>query len=406
MPDQSETAVVARIHFVFLNIGHFVDHLLPLVFASVAALTLTREWEMSYAQLIPYAIPGVIAFGLGALPAGWLADRWSREKMMAIFFVGIGISAVATAMATTPVTMALGLFAIGLFGSIYHPVGIAMVIQGRQRTGVPLAVNGVFGNLGVACAALFTGLLIQSSGWKAAFIWPGVVTLLLGVAYIGFLFACRDVQPGRQSEGKQDAPAGPTGFARAQLIRIFLIVFASTALGGLIFQSTTFALPKIVGERMADIAVSVSDIGWYAFGIFALASIGQLIVGFVVDRWSLKYVFLTVAACQSIFFLAMVGLSGSWALAIATAFMLVVFGQIPINDVLIGRVTKTQWRSRALAARYIITFSISATAIPMIALVHTNWGFDIFFLILAAAAAAISAIVLFLPRLQASKNTV
>jgi MFS family permease len=326
--------------------------------------------------------------------------------MMAIFFVGIGISAIATAMATTPVTMAVGLFTIGLFGSIYHPVGLAMVIQGRQRTGVPLAVNGVFGNLGVACAALFTGLLIQSSGWKAAFIWPGVVTLLLGVAYIGFLFVCRDAGPGRQSDGKQGASAGPTSFARAQLIRIFLIVFASTALGGLIFQSTTFALPKIVGERMVDIAVSVSDIGWYAFGIFALASIGQLIVGFVVDRWSLKYVFLTVAVCQCIFFLAMVGLSGIWALATATAFMLVVFGQIPINDVLIGRVAKSQWRSRALAARYIVTFSISATAIPMIAWVHANWGFDIFFLILAVAAAAISAIVLFLPRLHASENTV
>jgi MFS family permease len=264
----------------------------------------------------------------------------------------------------------------------------------------------VFGNLGVACAALFTGLLIQSSGWKAAFIWPGVVTLLLGGAYIGFLFACRNAGPGRQSEDKRGGSTGSTGFARAQLIRIFLIVFASTALGGLVFQSTTFALPKIVGERMADIAVSVSDIGWYAFGIFALASIGQLIVGFVVDRWSLKYVFLTVAACQSIFFLAMIGLSGSWALVIATAFMLVVFGQIPINDVLIGRVTKTQWRSRALAARYIITFSISATAIPMIAWVHANWGFDIFFLILAAAAAAIFAIVLFLPRVQASGSTV
>jgi MFS family permease len=157
---------------------------------------------------------------------------------------------------------------------------------------------------------------------------------------------------------------------------------------------------------MVDIAVSVSDIGWYAFGIFALASIGQLIVGFVVDRWSLKYVFLTVAICQCIFFLAMVGLSGIWALATATAFMLVVFGQIPINDVLIGRVAKSQWRSRALAARYIVTFSISATAIPMIAWVHANWGFDIFFLILAVAAAAISAIVLFLPRLHASENTV
>ena len=168
--------------FVFLNLGHFFDHLLPLVFATVAAVTLYQEWGMTYDKLALYAMPGILAFGLGALPAGWLADRWSREGMMLIFFLGIGASAVATAFARTPIEIAVGLFAVGLFGAIYHPVGLAMVIQGRQRTGLPLAVNGIFGNLGVACAALFAGFLIDFSGWRAAFIWPGTATLLVGLA--------------------------------------------------------------------------------------------------------------------------------------------------------------------------------------------------------------------------------
>ena len=107
-----------RLHFAFLNAGHFIDHLLPLIFATAAALVLTREWGMSYAQLIPYAIPALVVFGLGALPAGWLAERWSREKMMVIFFFGIGASAMATALADTPLTMALRLFANAVFGSI------------------------------------------------------------------------------------------------------------------------------------------------------------------------------------------------------------------------------------------------------------------------------------------------
>ena len=118
MTNQGKTTTAVRVNFVFLNIGHFVDHLLPLVFATVAALALTREWGMSYAELIPYATPGLVVFGLGALPAGWLADRWSRENMMVIFFFGIGVSAMATSLADTPLTMALGLFAIGLFGSL------------------------------------------------------------------------------------------------------------------------------------------------------------------------------------------------------------------------------------------------------------------------------------------------
>ena len=393
----------ARLHFAFLNVGHFIDHLLPLVFATVAALVLTREWGMSYAELIPYATPALVVFGLGALPAGWLADRWSREKMMVVFFFGIGISAVATAFATTPMTLALGLFAIGLFGSIYHPVGLAMVIQGRRRTGLPLAVNGVFGNLGVACAALFTSLLIEASGWRAAFIWPGALTLMVGVAYWIFLRGPQ-ADDMLQHEKKAEAAKRSKAFTRETLVRVFIVVFASTALGGLIFQSTTFALPKVIDERLSDLTVSVTAVGWYAFSVFALASVGQLIVGYLVDRWPLKLVFLAVAAGQCLLALVLVNSSGIATIVVCIAFMLVVFGQIPINDVLIGRVTNSDWRSRALAARYIITFSVSATAIPMIAWTHTTWGFGAFFIILGGTAIAIFGFVCFLPKVEAAQQ--
>ena len=403
MTNQGKTTTAARVNFVFLNIGHFVDHLLPLVFATVAALALTREWGMSYAELIPYATPGLVVFGLGALPAGWLADRWSRENMMVIFFFGIGVSAMATSLADTPLTMALGLFAIGLFGSIYHPVGLAMVIQGRRRTGVPLAINGVFGNLGVACAALFASLLIETDSWRAAFIWPGALTVLLGFAYLISLLRVRQ-GASVGDEDKGGSAKGQVSFTREKLVRVFFVVFASTALGGLIFQSTTFALPKVIDERLAGLAVSGTDVGWYAFSVFALASVGQLIVGYLVDRWPLKQVFLAVAAGQCLFALVLVGSSGTSVLIVSVAFMLVVFGQIPINDVLIGRVTNSEWRSRALAARYIITFSVSATAIPMIAWTHTTWGFGAFFAILAGVAVAIFGFVCFLPRVEVSQS--
>ena len=175
------------------------------------------------------------------------------------------------------------------------------------------------------------------------------------------------------------------------------MVFASTALGGLIFQSTTFALPKVIDERLA---VSVTDVGWYVFWIFALASVGQLIVGYLVDRWPVKGVFLAVVAGQCLCALVLIGSSGISAVIVSVAFMLVVFGQIPINDVLIGRVASSEWRSRALAARYIVTFSVSATAIPMISWTHTSWGFGAYFVILAGVAIAIFGFVCFLPKVE------
>ncbi|MEM7019729.1 MAG: MFS transporter, partial [Pseudomonadota bacterium] len=160
----------SKLKFLFLNVGHFLDHYFILIFATVAALRLTEEWGLSYAELIPYATPGFIAFGIGAIPAGWFADKWSREGMIAIFFFGIGVSSIFAGLANTPLQIATGLFFVGLFGAIYHPVGLSMVIEGREKTGIPLAVNGIFGNMGVASAALLTGFLIDTTGWRSAFV--------------------------------------------------------------------------------------------------------------------------------------------------------------------------------------------------------------------------------------------
>ena len=388
-----------RLNFLFLNVGHFLDHLFMLIFATVAALRLSEEWEMSYAALIPYAMPGFVAFGLGSLPAGWIADKWSREGMLVLFFVGIGASSILTALANSPVQIALGLLAIGAFASIYHPVGLAMVVRGRRKTGVPLAVNGVFGNLGVAAAALLTGYLIDSGGWRSAFILPGVVSIGLGAAYAVFV---------RGARGSPNALAGDAGVAadaaetassidRATFVRVLSVIVFTAAAGGLIYQSTTFALPKIFDERLTELAGSATAIGGYAFGVFAIAALAQLVVGYLVDHYAVRTVFAFVAGLQAVFFALMHELTGVAAVVVATAFTFVVFGQIPINDVLVSRIAKSEWRSRVYAVRYVVSFSVMASSLPVIAGIHSGWGFGALFVVMAVAAGGIFAAVLLLP---------
>ncbi|MCP4431615.1 MAG: MFS transporter [Gammaproteobacteria bacterium] len=385
-----------KIRFLFLNIGHFLDHLFLLIFATAAALRLTQEWNLSYAELIPYATPSFIAFGVCAIPAGWLADRWSREGMMAVFFFGIGSASILAALANSPFQMASCLALIGIFAAIYHPVGLAMVVEGRKKTGIALAINGVFGNMGVACAALLTGFLIDSVSWQAAFAIPGIVSVIVGMAFFGFL---RIKAPeGRSGSAQKSKVAEPAKIPRETLILVFSIIFFTTALGGLIFQSTTFALPKVFDERLIELADSATSIGWYAFLVFSLAAFAQLVVGYLVDNYSVRSVFLGVASLQAIFFVIMTQLSGVLALIVAIGFMLVVFGQIPINDVLVGRMARSEWRSRAYSFRYIVTFSVMASAVPFIAWVHGNWGFNVLFSVLAGAALLICSAAWFLPR--------
>ncbi|MDU8929410.1 MFS transporter [Alisedimentitalea sp. MJ-SS2] len=396
------TGMKDRRHFLFLNIGHFLDHLFTLIFATVVALVLAREWGMEYARLIPYATPGLIAFGVFSLPAGWLADRWSREGMMAIFFIGIGLASVLTSAAQTPVQMALGLFVVGMFAAIYHPVGLAMIARGGDSMGMDIAVNGVWGNMGVGCAALLTGVLIDVAGWRAAFWVPGGFSVLVGVAYL-FTFGDRIRMKNAASASLAPTVAGSAGSLssaerHAMLIRVSAIIFFTTAVSSIIFQGTTFSLPKVFEERLQGIAGSATLVGWMAFMVFAVASMAQIVVGRQLDRHGPRSVFAVVATIQLVFFSLMPGLTDWAAVFVALAFMLGAFGQIPINDYMIGRMAKSELRAMIYGTRYIISFGVWATVVPLIAWVHHNWGFDVLFYILAWSAAAILLAVFLLPK--------
>ena len=392
-----------RAHFLLLNIGHFMDHLFTLIFATVAALALHREWGLGYADLLRYATPGFFAFGVFALPAGWLADKWSRDGMMSVFFVGIGVASIITGFARTPFEVGLGLFVLGMFAAIYHPVGLAIVVEKWKNTGMRIAVNGVWGNLGVASAALITGYFIDHGGWRTAFFVPGVVSILLGIAYTVLRWpeitrtAVRRTVP----SPARDVPAN----IKAMLLRVSMIVFLTTAVSSIVFQSTTFALPKVFDERLGGLAISATALGQLAFLVFALASIGQLIVGHFLDRLGPRTVFMAAAALQVVFFMAMPGLVDWSALVCALGFMLAAFGQIPINDYMIGRLADGQWRARIYGVRYVVSFTVLAAALPLIAFIYENWGFDVLFRVLALSAAVILAAVSLLPqRLPAARD--
>jgi MFS family permease len=403
-----------RAHFLLLNIGHFLDHLFSLIFATVAALALSREWGLGYSDLLAYATPGFFAFGLFSLPAGWLADKWSRDGMMSVFFIGIGAASIATSYAQTPLQIGIGLFGIGIFAAIYHPVGLAIVTAKWKNTGMRISVNGVWGNLGVACAALITGYMIDNGGWRMAFVLPGVASIMIGIIYAGLRW---------QDFGAKEVTSKPTGAGKDQtfspdyktlLMRVSAIVFLTTAVSSIIFQSTTFALPKIFDERLQGIAGSVVDwlqfidlpgrtdiatmVGVFAFVVFAVASIAQLVVGGLLDRYGPRQVFMGVAAIQIVFFTAMPGLHDGLALAVAFGFMLGAFGQIPINDFMIGKMASGEFRARIYGIRYVVGFTVLAATLPLIALVYENWGFDTLFRILTGAALVILAAVTMLPR--------
>lgn len=402
-----------RAHFLLLNIGHMLDHLFTLIFATVAALTLSREWGMGYADLLKYATPGFLAFGLFSLPMGWLADKWNRDGMMVVFFVGIGVVSILTSLASTPLWLGIGLFVIGIFAAIYHPVGLAIVTERWKNTGMRLAVNGVWGNLGVAGAALLTGYLIDLAGWRAAFIVPGLIAIAVGAVYAWLRWPEITAKPVAKEKSGPTSPQQLAPEMIPVLKRISAIVFVTAAVSSLIFQSTTFSLPKLFDERLPGIAAAMlgtlksmgfagkadiaTMVGLFTFVVFTVASFAQLVVGSLLDRMGPRPVFMAAAAIQLAFFSLMPGATEGWALAAALGFMLGAFGQIPITDFMIGKMATGEFRARVYGVRYVVSFTSLALALPLISFVYASWGFDALFHLLAFAALVILATVSLLP---------
>ena len=398
-------------YFLLLNVGHFLDHYFMLIFATVAALALSAGWGMSYSELLPYGAPGFTAFALCSLPMGILADRWGRDQMMVVFFIGIGLSSILTGCAQTPMQLGGGLLLLGIFGSIYHPVGLAIVTARWKHTGMRLAVNGVWGNLGVGCAALVTGLMIDIAGWRAAFFIPGLISILFAFPYLRISRVVEDQIPVGGAAPVKPANYGP-------LWRVLICVYMTAVLGSIVFQSTTVALPEIFEERLVGLAEEVSDafealkiesasvIGGLAFLVFAVASLAQLVTGHMLDRWGARPTLALVTITQIIAFLSMPGLDNLAAFAVALGIMLGVFGQVPVNDFLIGTTASKISRSRAFGARYMVSFLAFSGALPLIAIVQANWGFDMLFYVLMVCATLIlfgSRILLSAPKVENEK---
>ncbi|MDW8469124.1 MAG: MFS transporter [Burkholderiales bacterium] len=300
------------------------------------------------------------------MPAGWLADRWSRYRVMVLYFFGVGASLLLAGLSTSAWEMALWLTVMGAFAAIYHPVGIAMLVAAPAKMGRALGWNGLWGNLGLAFAALLTGALVDAAGWRAAFFVPGVLCIAAGV---GFLVLVRD--PGTVRRG-----AGSLGLqvdART-MARILAVLLVATACGGIIFNSTTIAMPKVFDERLRALADTSLGVGALVAFVYTVAAFAQVAMGALIDRVELRRLMIGVAAAQIPLFYAAASLEGWAMLAAALAMMLAVFGQIPLNDAIVGRYVADEFRARVLGVRYVVSLGVAAVAVPMIALLHRTAG--------------------------------
>lgn len=367
--------VARRRSIAFLNVAHGLDHFVLLIYPTVV-IGLEVVYRRSYAELIALSTTAFVAFGMFSLPAGWLADRWSRRNMMAAFYFGCGFSLIGAALAPNLPTLAVALFALGIFAAIYHPVGMAMLIEASHAKGRTLAFNGVCGNLGVSLAAGISALLATWFGWRAAFVAPALFSFAIGVVYVRLT-----PDDGHHTKNRKSTPAVPLTPQLATMLFGLFTVIALAA--GTTFNVLTIALPKIVDEGLAA-HVPLLLAGSVATMVLICGAIAQLAVGRLVERFSAHGMFAVITALGFVGNLLAANTDGiplMFALALAIA---AIYGQVTVNDMILARYTADAWRGRVYAVRYFLLFISSAVAIGMISVLHARGGFS---LVLGANAA-------------------
>jgi MFS family permease len=350
----------------FVNAAHFIDHYAMLIFAA-AVIIMGPALGMAYSELLPYATPGFIAFGAGSLLTGWLGDRWSRRHMMVIFFAGIGASMIAVGFVRTPLELGAALLSIGIFASIYHPVGTAMIVSYADRLGREMGLNGVWGNLGVASSALVTGVIGQYFGWRFAFIIPGIVTILIGVAFA--LTVAHEDRKGAKQAAAQARVAKQDMWRVIAALLIVVIAISTT------FNAVTVALPKLFAERLADFTRSPALLGVIAACVYVFGAMTQYTIGKLLDRHSLKTVALPLSFMLAPFLYLAATLSNWPLILVSIGIVMSAFGQVTVNDAMVGKYTSEEWRSRAYAVRYFVGFTAAGASVGLVAWLYERGGF-------------------------------
>jgi MFS family permease len=373
-----------------LNLAHAVDHMFLLIFATAVASIAAEFGFARWEDLMPFGAGAFVMFGLGSLPAGRLGDLWGRRAMMIVFFFGMGASSLLASVAQGPWQLAAALTAIGTFASIYHPVGIPMLLQNAARPGATIGVNGLSGNLGIAVAAALTGLLMQWFGWRAAFAVPGVACLALAIVFL------RVVPPETESPARRKG-RGAVPLSRAQVARALAVMTLASATGGILFNFTTNGNAQLLTERFRGVMSDPAKLGLLLASIYAIASVAQVVVGRLIDRFSLKPLYLGIALLQvPVLLLASQG--QGWVLyAAMLGMMIFIFGAIPFTDAMMVRYVDDHMRSRVAGVRLAVSIGISSLAVWALGPLVKGMGFDRVLLVLAGVSLCTALTVLWLP---------
>ena len=331
-------------------------------FYFVIILSLEQEWNFTYNELISLWTLGALLIGLGALPAGWLSDKWSRSFMMVIMFFGMGFSSILCGLSNEKFLLFLGLSLLGLSCSIYHPVGIAWVVNSSDKKGRALGINGIFGGIGIGSGAFIAGLLIKYFDWKVAFILPGIVSIFVGIILFIFIINKHISFQNIKSENLHHSNSSN------DLILIASIMLFSMFALGLTFQIMQTSIPKVFDIRIQNL--STFAIGAIIGAVYGIAGLMTLVGGIMADKFSLKKIYVIGIAAQVPCFFCIAYFTGLPLIIVCLLAAMFNSSILPTENILLAKFTPEKHHGLIYGFKFIIAFGSAPIAVFLISKIY------------------------------------
>jgi len=378
-------------------VAHVLCHSSVLVITGLL-VPLRREFDLSEFWVTVLPLSGYVLMGVGAVPAGLMADRWGTRPVLGMYFVLTSLGCAAAASAPNAWVFAGALTLLGAAVSLYHPTGLALISHGVEKRGLALGIHGIGGSLGLAGSSF--GLLMASVGsWRAAY-W-----ILSGVAMVcAVVFSLLSIDDGRGKTATEKASASSVAPGRG-LVSLLVPLYLAMALSGFNYRSLMTALPTYLTAESSGVYAGVGSSG-VVFAVFLCGGLGQYLVGRFADHVSpvRLYVGFVVASVPLALLLATSGGVGHLAAGTAMALAVVHFGTQPAENVLIAEYTPARVRSTSYGLKFLVTFGLGALGAPAVgALWKTTgtlaWTFAVF-----AGVAVLVAGLIFLAARQVTRH--
>lgn len=360
---------------ILTGVGHFSTHWFELMFPTLA-VTLAAEQRVPIQDVLGWSFAGYLLFGLGALPAGLIADRVGGRHLLLGALFGLGVASLAASEAESGRALSLCLAVMGACASVYHPVGMSLITRTIDARGRALGVNGVFGNVAIALTPVLTALLCAQVGWQGAY-------RVVGYAMCALAVGCAFLPIDERT--RLAAPRPLAG--RPRSLGAFALLLLAATLAGISYRGNTLLQPGYFAERVPALGYGLATSLVYLFGIG-----GQYLGGLLADRHDQRRLYLAFHALSLPALLAMAVLSGVPLLGSAAVFLFFSLGMQPIENSLYAHFTPERWRGTAYGLKFVCTFGIGSLAVWLVRWADGAGGLSFAVLCLAGVVALVVAV--------------